>query len=154
MPWFMQTKTPGGSSCVSRLCQSKSKKENALLVSLPLPRAARVYLWNIFFSKIVKYLEQLGVLFCYRVARLIVGYKVQWDNLSWLFPLALFVPSVQLPQVYLHRISQGPFSYCGLRPWWPNTSHSLFVSLLVCHTLLPKASVLSALLWAVVFCVH
>lgn len=29
-----------------------------------------------FFSKIVKYLEQLGILFCWRVARLVVWYKV------------------------------------------------------------------------------
>lgn len=34
------------------------------------------YISKTLFSKIVKYLEQLGVLFCWRVARLVVGYKV------------------------------------------------------------------------------
>lgn len=55
-----------------------------------------------FFSKIVKYLEELRVLFA-------GGYKVPRDNLGWPFLFALFVPSGQLSQVSLHRASQGPF---------------------------------------------
>lgn len=62
-----------------------------------------------FFSKIVKYLEELRVLFA-------GGYKVPRDNLGWPFLFALFVPSGRLSQVSLHRASQGPF-LGGLRLW-------------------------------------
>lgn len=82
-----------------------------------------------FFSKIVKYLEELRVLFA-------GGYKVPRDNLGWPFLFALFVPSGRLSQVSLHRASQGPFL------WWPEALVTWYILLLIrlftpCATLVP-----------------